>query len=87
MREQKLILVVEDNAINQVLTSAVLEREGYTVRVVGSAEEALEFLGHDTPDLILMDINFLGRMVSLAKALKAAAGTAGSRSSPSPRLP
>ena len=51
-----LILVVEDNEVNQLLTASVLEREGFEVDVVGSSAQAIEQLANRKPDLILMDI-------------------------------
>ena len=56
------ILVVDDLRENQALLEAVLSSGGYTdVKCVGSAEEAMETLGHDNGewrspyDLVLMD--------------------------------
>jgi CheY-like chemotaxis protein len=73
-----MILVVEDNDANQLLASAVLEREGYTVELAGSSEEALERLSAHVPDLILMDVQLPGRDgLSLARQLKADPATAG----------
>jgi CheY-like chemotaxis protein len=73
---QNLILVVEDNPINQILTSSVLERDGYRVQVVGSAEDALAYLAGEAPDLILMDVQLPGQDgLSLSHALSAAAET------------
>jgi two-component system, cell cycle response regulator DivK len=56
-----LILVVEDNEANQMLVQAVLELEGYRVALAGAAEEALEKLQRETPDLILMDLQLPGQ--------------------------
>jgi len=51
------ILVVEDNEMVRKLTCEILERKGYRVRSVGSAEEALEFFSRDgMPDLLLTDM-------------------------------
>jgi len=55
-----LILIVEDNETNQMLTVAVLERDGYRVAVAGSAAEARECIATGTPDLILMDVQLPG---------------------------
>jgi len=54
------ILVVEDNAINQMVTQSFLEQMGHKAVHVGSAEEALELLPHQTFDAILMDVNLPG---------------------------
>jgi PAS domain S-box-containing protein len=54
------ILVAEDNRVNQRLAIRLLEREGHTVTIAGSGEEALQALerrqGNADFDLILMDI-------------------------------
>ena len=55
-----LILVVEDNETNQMLTVAVLERDGYRVEVAGNAEEARHQLEAEMPQLILMDVQLPG---------------------------
>jgi len=55
-----LILVVEDNETNQMLTVAVLERDGYRVLVAGNTEEARHHLETETPQLILMDVQLPG---------------------------
>ena len=60
MSEPVLILLVEDNVTNQLLTSSVLEREGFQVALAGSSVEALDWLRVNTPDLILMDIQLPG---------------------------
>jgi len=73
----QLILVVEDNEANQMLVSAVLELEGYEVRVAGSAPEALEQMRDRVPDLILMDIQLPGQDgLSFTRQLKADGSTA-----------
>ena len=56
MTERALVLIVEDNEANQLLTSAVLELEGFEVRIAGSGPEALDVLRDCAPDLILMDV-------------------------------
>ena len=56
----QLILVVEDNETNQMLTIAVLQRDGYRVVVAGSAAEARQQIEETTPDLILMDVQLPG---------------------------
>lgn len=78
MSERALILVVEDNPTNQLLTSSVLEREGYQVLLAESSTEALERLAAHTPDLILMDVQLPGLDgLSLTRTLKSAPETAG----------
>ncbi len=55
-----LILVVEDNPANQLLTTMVLNRDGFETAVAESAEDALEFIKARRPDLILMDVQLPG---------------------------
>ena len=55
-----LVLLVEDNETNQMLATAVLQRDGYRVTVAGSAEEARESMRTELPDLILMDLQLPG---------------------------
>jgi len=50
------ILLAEDNTVNQLLASRLLEKQGHTVVTVGSGRMALERLEKETFDLILMDI-------------------------------
>lgn len=77
MSDETLILVVEDNITNQLLTASVLEREGYRVELAGSSVEALELLRTSKPDLILMDIQLPGLDgLALTRMLKAASDTA-----------
>lgn len=60
MSRSGVILVVEDNPANQLLTVALLEREGYEVDLAGTSGEVLERLSLRKPDLILMDIQLPG---------------------------
>ncbi len=77
MSARSLILVVEDNLANQLLTSSVLERAGYQVLLAESSVEALEHLAAHTPDLILMDVQLPGMDgLSFTRALKSVPETA-----------
>jgi two-component system sensor histidine kinase/response regulator len=49
------ILLAEDNQVNQMLASRLLEREGHTVVVAGDGAQALDTLGSQSFDLVLMD--------------------------------
>lgn len=51
------ILYVEDNPDNRSLIRRVLEAEGYSVVEAINATQALEKLGTNSIDLVLMDIN------------------------------
>jgi len=77
MTSDAVILIVEDNEANQLLASAVLEREGYKVEVASSSGEALDRLKRRAPDLILMDVQLPGiDGLSLTRLLKADERTA-----------
>lgn len=52
----KLILVVDDDAMNLRMAEFILEREGYIVCKVESGMECLSYLKDNRPDLILLDI-------------------------------
>jgi PAS domain S-box-containing protein len=55
--ERKLrILVAEDNSVNQRLAARLLEREGHTVTIANSGQQALERFEQNQFDLILMDV-------------------------------
>jgi CheY-like chemotaxis protein len=67
-----VVLVVEDNEVNQLLTASVLEREGFTVDIAGNAGEAMNLLRARTPDVILMDVSLPGMDgLTLTRQLKA----------------
>jgi PAS domain S-box-containing protein len=54
------IMVAEDNSVNQRLASRLLEREGHSVTIAGSGQEALDLLERQQFDLILMDVQMPG---------------------------
>ena len=58
--EGKVVLVVEDNALNMELVRDVLHAKGYRTLEATSGEEALELAGRNEPDLILLDIQLPG---------------------------
>lgn len=53
----KRILVVEDEAHIVRLMKMALERAGYAVDSAGNGEEALEYLEHQIPDVLITDID------------------------------
>ncbi len=55
-RSRSLVLVVDDDAGLRDFLRSNLEIEGYLVREAASAEEGLEALGEEQPDLILLDV-------------------------------
>jgi signal transduction histidine kinase/ligand-binding sensor domain-containing protein/ActR/RegA family two-component response regulator len=50
------ILLAEDNVVNQMLASRLLEKQGHQVVVSGNGRDALERLGQEPFDLVLMDV-------------------------------
>ncbi len=55
-RSRPLVLVVDDDDGLREFLRSNLEIEGYVVREAASAEEGLEALGDEPPDLILLDV-------------------------------
>ncbi len=51
------ILVAEDNRVNQLVVTRMMEKQGHTVTVSASGREAIEALTRDNFDVILMDIH------------------------------
>jgi excisionase family DNA binding protein len=51
-----LVLVVDDDARLREFMRVNLEVEGYTVRESESAEQALEAVSNEAPDLVLLDV-------------------------------
>jgi signal transduction histidine kinase/CheY-like chemotaxis protein/ligand-binding sensor domain-containing protein len=51
------VLLAEDNAVNQVLASRLLERHGHIVVVAGDGRKALEALEKQKFDLVVMDVS------------------------------
>jgi two-component system sensor histidine kinase/response regulator len=50
------ILLVEDNAVNQLLAQRMLEKRGHTVTVATNGEEALAALEANSYQLVFMDV-------------------------------
>ena len=50
------ILLVEDNAVNQIMAVKLLQRRGHRVSVAGNGREALEQLAAGRFDVVLMDV-------------------------------
>jgi len=55
-RGRMRVLLVEDNAVNQLVANWALQRLGYTIEVAGNAAEALAKTEASHYDLVLMDI-------------------------------
>lgn len=50
------VLVVDDDEDQQILLEAFLTRAGYSVRLAGSAEEALSAIAQARPDVVILDV-------------------------------
>jgi len=55
-RNRSRVLLVEDNAVNQMLAVRLLEKRGYTVSVAGDGRKALAALANEHFDVVLMDV-------------------------------
>lgn len=53
--QQCTVLIVEDNAINQLVTRGMLLKLGYRVRTADNGAEALELLRGESVDAVLLD--------------------------------
>ncbi|WP_417452517.1 ATP-binding protein [Kiloniella sp.] len=54
--KQLQVLIVEDNKINQMLLTKFFTKRGHVSDIAFNGLEALEYLKHKDPDIILMDI-------------------------------
>ena len=57
---QKKILLVEDNKINQMITQKMLEKKGISCVIIDNGEDAIENAKTNHYDLILMDVHLPG---------------------------
>ncbi|OIP81647.1 MAG: hypothetical protein AUK44_09545 [Porphyromonadaceae bacterium CG2_30_38_12] len=55
--EDKLILIIDDNPMNLLLTSKILEGFGFRTTTAESGPEGIESIEKSIPDLILLDIS------------------------------
>ena len=60
MDNPSTILFVEDEPDYQMIVARTLEEAGLSVKVAGSAEEAIDILMRERPSLLLLDINLPG---------------------------
>lgn len=58
--KNKVILLVEDNKINQLITQKMLENKAISCEIIDNGEEAIELLKVKHFDLILMDVHLPG---------------------------
>ncbi|MDW8801789.1 response regulator [Clostridium sp. A1-XYC3] len=52
-----LILIVDDNPSNIQVVATIMAEYGYELGIAMNASEAYSFLGENTPELILLDID------------------------------
>lgn len=55
--EDKKVLIVDDNKINQIVTQKILEQHSMTHETANNGKEAVEMVQKELFDFILMDIN------------------------------
>ena len=68
---KKRILIVEDEMPIRVMMNQFFSAQGYESALVSDAEQALEFLKKETPDLVITDVMFPGMDGwELCKAIK-----------------
>ena len=78
MQRERKILIVDDQANIREMTALVLSGAGYAADTAGSGEAALDALGRQLYDLVLLDINMPGmdgwetlRLIRADQALEA----------------
>ena len=70
--DRKKVLCIEDNSVNMLLVSRIVEAEGHELIMAEDAQTAESILGDMTPDIILLDINLPGKNgLELAREFKA----------------
>ncbi len=57
---EKKVLLVEDNKINQMITQKMLEKRGISCNIIDNGEDAIEDVKINNYDLILMDVHLTG---------------------------
>ena len=67
----KTVLCIEDNKVNMLLVSRIVEAEGYNLLRAEDGPTALEMLKDSAPDIILLDVNIPGiHGLDLARMIK-----------------
>ena len=70
-KTDKKVLCVEDNPVNMLLVSRIVEAEGHELIKAADAVTAEKILSEMIPDIILLDINLPGKSgLELAKEFK-----------------
>lgn len=55
------VLVIDDSKTELMFLTDLLQKQGYQVRTAENAEDAMNRLGEEKPDLILMDVVMPGQ--------------------------
>lgn len=58
--QNKKVLLVEDNKINQMITKKMVENKGMICDVIDNGEDAIEAVKNNAYDLVLMDVHLPG---------------------------
>jgi two-component system, cell cycle response regulator DivK len=75
---RKRVLIVEDNALNMKLFSAMLAAQGYDVLQASDGPHGLDVARTEHPDLIVMDLQLPGLSgLEVAHSLKSSGDTSG----------
>jgi two-component system NtrC family response regulator len=53
-----MILIIDDDKAVRISLLLLLQQEGYAAKDCGSPNEALAWLNHNTPSLVILDLNF-----------------------------
>ncbi len=53
-----MILIIDDDHAVRTSLLLLLQQEGYASKGVSSPNEAIAWLNHNTPSLIILDLNF-----------------------------
>ena len=70
-KTDKKVLCVEDNPVNMLLVSRIVEAEGHELIRAADASVAESILSEIVPDIILLDINLPGKSgLELAREFK-----------------
>ena len=68
---RKKVLCIEDNSVNMLLVSRIVEAEGHELLQAEDGPRAIDILTETLPDIILLDINLPGiNGLDLAKRFK-----------------
>ncbi len=76
-KQGPLILNVDDFEPGRYVVTRILQRAKFRVREASTGEQALEFVAHEAPDLVLLDVNLPGlNGFEVCRRLKADPATA-----------